>query len=84
MHPFGSRPLGMPERRCEASEQERYIKRICCTLDSLLRQRLRLPHQNLGNHFPIRPSVAVLYLREYLENLQDQVSECSDTEAQGA
>ena len=73
----------MTHTRDAESEQKRYVKRICVTLETLLRLHLNQPLQNAAHHFPIQPSVALLYLREYIRLWEtDTISECTEEETE--
>ena len=49
----------------EEKAKQRLLRRICTTLDSLLRTRLGLAADpNLSNPYPVNPIVAVNFLRE--------------------
>ena len=48
---------------------QRTVKRVCCSLESVLRRKLKIPRQSeLSNPYPVAVEGAIVYLEYLLEN----------------
>ena len=59
--------MGKKQKHSHKQSEERDLKRIRVTIDSLLRARLKLPPSDLANPFPVDQETALAYLRDLIK-----------------
>ena len=83
VHPFFSVCVIMPLKRKSTKAEDRHCKRVCITVESLLRLHLGLPAQSLDHQYPVLPSEAVAHLKgiaqeQWTASKEDPLSEVSE------